>query len=584
MARLVPPHIAPGSAPPPGEELLFKRFQTDHNTSDWTVLHSLDVANHRTKPYGEIDFVTLIPERGVLCVEVKSHRRIRCEDGSWYFGKREKPGQSPFKQVRGAMHGLMNDVARKRPDLGDILFWYAVCFPFVHFSQESPEWNTWEIVDERRIQTSGVGEAFSEVLESARRHLSEDTSVGWFDREESAPSAADCRMIADVLRPQFEFYESPASRARRRSEEIRDYTEKQLVALDIMQKHDQTLFTGPAGTGKTFLAIEAARRSAAAGHRTLLLCFNRFLARSLRDEMSDLDQVTCSTLHGLMLDVAGISADQNNDPSFWNQTLPSKAIDSLLVREGQHEFDHLILDEAQDLLKKPYLDVLDLLVDGGLRYGGWMIAGDFSNQSIYSDEYFSHEERALPPGDFLDEIDTWAPHFPLEKNCRNTPRVAELIESSARLDPGYSDVLRPDTGIDPDFHSYSRQDEQKEILIDVLKSLYDDYYRPQDIIILSPQSPSRSTSAQIETSPWKERLVQYGSGREGGYVQYTSIHAFKGLESPVIVITDLDSLSKSRDRELFYVAASRSQERLIVLVDEDARESLLQTVLTISSG
>lgn len=582
MARLIPPQIDPGSDSPPGEEFLFQKFQTDHSTSDWTVLHSLDVAKHRTKPYGEIDFVVLIPGLGVLCVEVKSHRSIRRKDGEWYFGKREKPGQSPFRQVREAMHGLMDDFRQKRPDLDDILFWYAVCFPFVHFSQDSPEWNAWEVVDERRIQASGVGEAFSGVLENARRHLSKDTSAGWFNKEESAPSAADCRIIADILRPRFEFYESPASRSRRRSEEIKEYTEKQLVALDIMQKHDRALFTGPAGTGKTFLAIEAARRSAAEDRRTLLLCFNQFLARSLQDEMAELEQVTCSTLHGLMLDVAGVSPSQNDDPSFWNQTLPSKAVDRLLERNGKQEFDHLIIDEAQDLLKEPYLDVLDLLVDGGLRYGGWMITGDFSNQSIYSGNYFSHQERALAPDDFLKEIGAWAPHFPLEKNCRNTPRVAQLIESSARLEPGYSDVLRPDTGVDPDFHDYSRQDEQKEILVNALEALYDDYYRPSDIVILSPCAPSRSASAKIQISPWKERLIEYGSSREGGYVRYTSVHAFKGLESPVVIITDLDSFSGARDRELFYVAVSRSQERLIVLVNEEARESLLQTVLSIS--
>jgi superfamily I DNA/RNA helicase len=285
-----------------------------------------------------------------------------------------------------------------------------------------------------------------------------------------------------------------------------------------------------------------------------------------------------------MLDVAGISAAQTDDSSFWNQTLPSEAVDCLLERNGKHEFDHLILDEAQDLLKESYLDVLDLLVDGGLPYGGWMITGDFSNQSIYSGDYFSHEGRALSPDDFLQEIDAWAPHFPLEKNCRNTPRVAQLIESSARLEPGYSDVLRPDTGIDPDFHDYSEQEEQKEILVDVLETLYDDYYRPRDIVILSPRAPSRSVSAQIQTSPWKERLVEYGSAGGGGYVRYTSIHAFKGLESPVVIITDLDSFSRARNRELFYVAASRSQERLIVFVDENVRKALLQTVLSISSS
>jgi hypothetical protein len=584
MARLIPPQVDPDSDIPPGEELLFQKFQGDHRTSDWTVLHSLDVARHRTKPYGEIDFVVLIPELGVLCIEVKSHRSIRRKGGKWYFGRGEEPRQSPFRQVREAMHGLMDDFRRKRPDLSDILFWYSVCFPFVHFSQSSPEWQDWEVVDERSVQTSSIGEIFSGVLKNARRHLSEDTSARWFNEKKSAPSVADCRIITDVLRPQFEFYESPASRARRRSEEIKEYTEKQFVALDLMQKHDRALFTGLAGTGKTFLAKEAARRSAAEGHRTLFLCFNRFLAQSLQDEMEELERVTCNTLHGLMLDAAGIPDGRNEDSSFWNRILPSRTVDSLLEREGKYEFDRLILDEAQDLLKEAYLDVLDLLVDGGLRYGKWMITGDFSNQNIYSSDYFSHKEQALSPDDFLEEIDVWAPHFPLEKNCRNTPRVAQLAESSARLEPGYSDVLRPDTGIDPDFHSYSSQAEQQELLIGILEELYDDYYRPGDIVVLSPNSPPRSVSAQIRTSPWRERLVEYGSSERDGYVRYASIHAFKGLEAPAVIITDLESFSSARDQELFYVAASRSQERLIVLVGKEAREDLLQAVLGVSAS
>jgi len=583
MARIIPPQIDPYSDVPPGEELLFNKIQDDPGAKDWIVLHSLDVARHRRKPSGELDFVTIIPNMGILCLEVKSHQHVRCENGRWYYGRDQRPGKNPFKQVRGTMHSLMDDFRAKYPDLGDVLFWSAVCFPFLHFSQSSTEWHSWEIIDTNRLKTAGAAEALHGVLRSARRYLGGEVSAGWYDPESSAPTPAECRMIADALRPHFEFFESPASRARRRSEEIKEYTKRQLVALDAMQTQNQIFFTGPAGTGKTFLIMEAARRSAAQGDRVLLLCFNRLLGKHLTEQMKGLDGVEVRTLHSLMVRITGWKIEGDEPPDFWNCDLPLKTIDRLLSDMDVAVYDRLIVDEAQDLLKENYLDVLDLLVDGGLRYGKWIIAGDFANQNIYSEGFFNEEERALTPEIFLSHIDAWAPVFPLYRNCRNTPRIARLVESSAQLNPGYSEVLRPDTGIDPEFHNYSGEDEQTRLLIQILDELYEEDYQGKDIVILSPKTPDRSIASTVEESPWKQRLCAYNGFQKGGYVRYTSIHAFKGLEAPVIILTDIEAFSRPRDRELFYIAGSRSQEKLIVLTNKEARSRLIEAVLTSNS-
>lgn len=578
MARIIPPQIGPQSEAPPGEKLLFEKFQDSSKTSGWVVLHSLDVAEHRQKPSGELDFVITVPEMGVLCIEVKSHQHIRCEDGKWFFGKEQRPGESPFKQVRGAMYGLLEDFKEKNPDLGHVPFWPAVCFPFIHFNQDSVEWHSWQIIDAHRLQVAGVAEAVHNVLKNARRHLEEQASAPWFDSGSVSPTPGECRRMADALRPQFEFFESPASRARRRSEEIKEYTERQLVALDAMHAQDRVFFTGPAGTGKTFLALEAARRAAAQGEEVLFLCFNRLLGEWLDDQMRDLDRVDTGTLHSLMLQLTNESVEGDESPEFWNQRLPHEAASKMLRDEEPSDYDRLIVDEAQDILKETYLDVLELLVDGGLQYGKWVITGDFSNQSIYGGNYFEKEVQALTPKAFLSEIDAWAPILPLRRNCRNTPRVANAVEASADLDPGYSSVLRPDTGIDPQFYAYSDDKEQRKRLLQLLNRLYELSYRAEDIVLLSPCSSERSIASKIQKSPWGQRLQPY-EGKEGGYVRYTSIHAFKGLESPVIVVTDVDSLADPEDRELFYIAGSRSQERLIVLVAKEARDNLLEIAL-----
>ena len=44
---------------------------------------------------------------------------------------------------------------------------------------------------------------------------------------------------------------------------------------------------GPAGSGKSMLAAERARRLAAEGYRTLLVCYNQRLATSMSRELAD---------------------------------------------------------------------------------------------------------------------------------------------------------------------------------------------------------------------------------------------------------------------------------------------------------
>lgn len=58
------------------------------------VLHSLGLPRHRSKIYGEIDFV-VVCERGVACLEIKGGR-VECRDGQWTFidrygTERQKP-------------------------------------------------------------------------------------------------------------------------------------------------------------------------------------------------------------------------------------------------------------------------------------------------------------------------------------------------------------------------------------------------------------------------------------------------------------------------------------------------------------
>src|SRR5262249_11754 len=157
--------------------------------------------------------------------------------------------------------------------------------------------------------------------------------------------------------------------------------------------------------------------------RCLFLCFNRLLGRWLHDQMASLGTgITTSTLHSFLLTLSHCDPSvERADPAFWDETLPAKAIEGLIERDSQFEpFDTLIIDEVQDLLKVSYLDVLDLLVRGGLGSGRWRLFGDLEKQAIYV-------SSASNPVALLQQRAGSVPIFSLRINCRNSPRIASLV-------------------------------------------------------------------------------------------------------------------------------------------------------------
>src|SRR5262249_60417073 len=120
---------------------------------------------------------------------------------------------------------------------------------------------------------------------------------------------------AACRKPCGQSFECPGNACDRRSRkqaEILRYTEEQFAALDTMEDNPRVLFTGPAGTGKTVLALETARRVASTGKSVLLVCFNRLLGRWLSDNpLSRSGQVTAGTLHQYMAGIAGIKGPES---------------------------------------------------------------------------------------------------------------------------------------------------------------------------------------------------------------------------------------------------------------------------------
>ncbi len=562
----------------PGEREIFSKLRDDPFSKDWIALHSLDVAQHRKQVAGEIDFVVIIPGKGVLCLEVKACERLFRDRGLWYYGKNAKPdSKGPFKQASDAMHSIKDRLIKQRPDLKTVVFWSAVIFPYVDFSDESVEWHQWQVINQRKYQTESIGKLLERVLNSALQHL-RNKNVGWFRPDSTEPSIDQCKLIAKVLRPDFEFYESPKSRIRRLLNEVKRYTEDQFQALDAMSANERIVFSGPAGTGKTLLAIESARRSNLKGNKVLFLCFNRLLGEWIKEQFKEVGvKINAEIFHDYMLNLAGMTRPDTNSDCFWQKKLPDLAVEKLMSIPGNdHLYDEIVIDEGQDLLRRNYVDVLDLSLRGGLAEGNWRLFGDFKTQAIYGGGDISLEE-------FLKERAGNAHQYLLTTNCRNTPRVAKVAANLVKLTDLYKKILRPDSGIMPEVRFYSSANDQCKLLVACLEELKKENITFKDVAVLSTHGNDNCVAHSINIQAWKGKLRPYVEATTGGDIRYCSIHAFKGMEAPVIIVTDVDTFEKPTSRTLFYIAATRALYRLIILANKDIKDEMNNAIRLVVS-
>ncbi len=575
MAKMMPPHCD-DSTVSNAERRIFDLLKNDPDTTSWVVLHALGLSRRAAKPYGEIDFVVLAPEGGIVCLEVKGGR-ITCSDGIWYtmdrYGRQHQMKRSPFMQAREGMFALRDELLRHfgaEHPAGRCVTGYAAIFTDVPSPPLTPEFEPWESIDSDALRTP-ISRSIRSLIKNQRKKLgrSGDASL----------SPQTIREIRQFLRPDFDAVITRSVHIRRSEEKLLRLTEEQYDVLDRLSENERCLIKGPAGTGKTLLGLEYARRSAVEGARTLFVCYNRMLGDWIREQTASLDGITCGSFYRCLRELILASplaeefkeqARSRNSHDLYNEVFPFYG--ELAGSETNAPFDVLVLDEAQDLLKEPVLNALNPWLKGGLAGGRWAIVGDFTRQAIYT-------------GSGEDDVDSllqkYCPYHARERltlNCRNTRQVAEetgLLSGFFSLPYRLGRV----EGLAVDYRYWRNADHQAQVLSRVLEKLLDDGVGPEDITVLSPRKFQDSvayTMAEGEQFGLYELRERNPKNNKIAWIPFSTIHGFKGMESPVIVMCDLDTIDSEEPQTLLYVGMSRARSHLTILLHNKTQPAIAE--------
>lgn len=574
MARMIPSVISP-EVKSTAEKRIFEWFRDAPDTDDWIVFHSLGISNHNRVIHGEVDFFVLVPRMGIFALEVKGGRVTR-QDGMWSFtdkhGNTTTKERGPFDQAWDGVYSIVKDLKNKldasHKSLEDTFYGIGVMFPDVEYDAVGCDEEQWQVFDSN--DGKNVVNYIYRIFNGAKNRWKE---VNHFDLpKERLPSADDCAYIASILRGDFDRAVAISVQLRYSEEELIRLTNEQYRCLDQLDDNRRCLITGGAGTGKTLIAIEEAKKAAAKGQKVALFCFNKnlgeWMEKYFEDVPSSLQPQYVGTFHRYMLreiKKSGISISYPRDESestyFYSEDVPYAAKQA--IWESGRKFDKIIVDEAQDLITTRYLNVFDACLAGGFTRGRWTLLGDFSGQAIYSSMTGDEMKEML-------EERTAFVRFKLTINCRNTKMICKEVSRVTGFEMP-SDVWSRVDGLPVDYYPYQDRAEEKAKLTALISSLLDNHVSAKKITILSPLKRESSIVSEIDDYQIKDYKTYSGNP-----LSFCTVQGFKGLENTIVILTDIESLE---DKKLLYVALSRARSALYVFLSGQARQEYLSLLI-----
>lgn len=519
-----------------GEFQIFESLKQLPN--DWYIYHSLnwkDRSKNGRITWGEADFVIFNKNYGILVIEVKSGG-ISFKDGKWLQTRLDNSEvnemKNPFNQANRSKYKLIDEIDYKLP-YGDRCFIdKAVWFPSIS-NAELDNANLPLEYDRKLILTK---ESLNNPLQSILSIYNFYNSTRYTMLSRNSEN-----LILETIMPSFNLVPSASNIKDEADYVFYQLTNEQKKVLDFISDQQTVAIQGSAGTGKTFIAVEQAKRLSA-DKKVLFLCFNRFLYYHL-DNKCKLDNIDYYNLHTFL------SKYSSDDISTDDRCL--KALKNIDF-ENDLDYQAIIIDEAQDISDKILIEFYEICKR--LNYNLYLFYD--KNQMLF--------QNKLPK--CLEEFDC---KLNLTKNCRNTLKIVQTINSVFNINTSANGFSI--SGVMPTFYFIENdiQDKLNNIINDYISSGFDH----KDITILTLTTEEDSCLKGINRIGKFE--INHESNDSG--IFFTTSKKFKGLESNIIIVIDFDA-SQYNDYEYMknlYVSLSRARQRLSLICNNKSDLNLL---------
>lgn len=499
---------------------------------------------------------------------------VKRQGGDWHFinryGKDSTKKEGPYQQAQGNEQSLRLYLEKRLKNKQDPICRcaYANCVMTPDCVIDADD--NIEIIPEITFDKRNTKEDLPKFFERSFKYWKDKTMEKhhFFGRH---LQDEDKERLGSIRRGDFAFVPAMSLALKRTDEMLASLTDEQYIIMQGFHSK-RMLVSGPAGTGKTMLAMDQCRKLTAEGYNVLYLCYNKLIANYVRKNFElEKQDIDVSTLHSFLMKKTGET--EIEDANFFTDILPDKFIDGIDEYMPDNEkYDVLVIDEGQDLMNTVSVLCLEGMVKGGLSKGRWTIYYD-KNQNIFG----KYEELQ----DIYDKLEDYgASCYELSVNCRNTKQIATGNWYATNIKQ--ASIMKADGEV-VGYHKYDSKTAEKTDVLKLIRRLLSEGISRNDIVILSPYRMDNANSclynASIPSDIGEIRLNEFNKLDSDDFIRFYTVKAFKGLEAKVILYIDIDGFEDDDERLLNYVAMSRARTLLEVFYRADLEEERQKMML-----
>lgn len=526
------PDIPYECTPASREKIMFNALKD--LSEDYYVFHSFKIVSIDADVItaSETDFVIFHPQKGILCIEAKAGK-VKLERNKWKYANGDEMSHGgPYRQAESGKWRLRDYI--KDSGYGYLMnrckLLHAVWFPSID-NEYISKVNLPADADRKITLTA---DSFDNI---------EDEISAIFDIElpnniETKLTTADIKLLIDkFLAPSFDLIPIANLKVDNQRYVFKRMLKEQVALLSYLEEQDNAVINGLAGTGKTVMAVEKARRHAENDESVLFLCYNHYLKEHLQDNYSH-PNISFYTIDGLACKLCNTVTP--------NYERLKEVLEEMYLKET-FPYKHIIIDEGQDFGKERLNDIstIELLkanvVDDG-KNGTFYLFYD-KNQMV--------QAARLPS--YIGESDC---KLTLYRNCRNTENIA--ITSLRLLGENKRPKLFDGAIIGDSPEMFFADDVNQTVLTlnAIIEKAWAEGYT--DIQILT----CKTEESSIISDECSTGVYLYKAKK----IPFTTCRKYKGLEADVVIMVDLENdIFENNAEQVMYVGSSRARYKLSLI-------------------